>query len=119
MNIQLDPSFLQQNGSSQAAVKKLERAEQRDTFKSQLSEKIGNSTPQRKDEKLWDTCVEFESVFVGKLFDAMRKTVPKGEIMHGGHAEEIFEDFLYDEYAKITSKHSNIGIASMLYEQLG
>ncbi|HPI13490.1 MAG TPA: rod-binding protein, partial [Spirochaetota bacterium] len=47
-----------------------------------------------------------------------RKTVHKGEMLHGGFAEEIFEDMLYDEYALSLSKNSSIGIAGMLYDQL-
>ncbi len=38
--------------------------------------------------------------------------------MHGGFAEEIFEDMLYDEYALSLSKNSSIGLAKMVYDQL-
>jgi len=48
----------------------------------------------------------------------MRKTVDKSDWLHGGYAEEIFEDMLYDEYALQISKNSNLGMAKMLYEEL-
>lgn len=70
------------------------------------------------DRKLMDACVEMESLFVAKMLKEMRKTVHKGEMLHGGFAEEIFEDMLYDEYALSLSKNSSVGIAKMLYDQL-
>lgn len=71
-----------------------------------------------KDKKLWKACKEMESLFVGKMLKEMKKTVHKGELLHGGQAEEIFEDMLYDEYALQVSNNSKVGIASMLYDQL-
>ncbi len=71
-----------------------------------------------KDKKLWDTCVEMESLFVNKMFKEMRKTIHKSDWNHGGHAEEIFEDMLYDEYSLQVSKNSNLGLAKMIYEQM-
>lgn len=70
------------------------------------------------DKKLMDACLEMESIFVAKMIKEMRKTVHKGEILHGGHAEEIFEDMLYDEYALTLSKNSNLGLANMMYQEL-
>lgn len=125
MNLTLDPAFIAGNTENNSAIRKLKAVDEQKSasFKTELESKIAenenkNSTEKPRDKKLWDTCVDFESIFVGQLFDEMRKTVHKGGILHGGHAEEIFEDFLYDEYAKITSKNSNIGIAKMLYDQL-
>ncbi len=119
MNLQIDPSVLSKNAVSQSTIKKMEHAEKKSSFTEDLAEKIDSSKRDRpKDKELWNTCVEFESIFVSKLFSEMRKTVHKGGLIHGGRAEEIFEDFLYDEYAKITSQNSNIGIAKMVYEQL-
>ncbi|MDA3901585.1 MAG: rod-binding protein [Spirochaetes bacterium] len=77
-----------------------------------------NKNERPRDKKLWDTCIEFESIFVGQMLNEMRKTVHKGELLNGGHAEKIFEDLLYDEYAKSVSKNSDLGIAKMLYTQL-
>jgi flagellar protein FlgJ len=118
----IDPSFLQQGAQSHSVIRKLEEADNKRSFKAELKDEVEkNSVSNKKepiDKKLMDTCVDFESIFVKKLFDEMRKTVHKTGMINGGHAEEIFEDFLYDEYAKITSKNSNIGIAAMLYKQL-
>lgn len=70
------------------------------------------------EKKLWDTCVEVESLFVAKMFKEMRNSVDKTEWINGGFAEEIFEDMLYDEYALQLSKNSSIGMAKMIYEEM-
>jgi Rod binding domain-containing protein len=70
------------------------------------------------DKKLMNVCIEMESIFVARMLKEMKKTVPKGEMLHGGYAEEMFEDMLYDEYSMSVSKTSNLGLAKMLYSQL-
>lgn len=72
----------------------------------------------RQEKKLWDTCIEMESLFVGKMLKEMRNSVPKNEWLHGGFAEDIFQDMLYDEYAMKLSKNSKLGIGSLLYDEL-
>ena len=71
------------------------------------------------DKKLMNTCVEMESILVGKMLKEMRSTLHKEEsLLYGGMAEDIFEDMLYDEYALSMSKNSSMGLAKMLYNQL-
>jgi peptidoglycan hydrolase FlgJ len=89
-----------------------------DTLRSGGSAPTGNTKHQKLEKRLWDTCIEMESLLVGKMLKEMRKTVPKTEWMHGGFAEEIFEDMLYDEYAMNLSRNSNLGMAKMLYDEL-
>ena len=69
--------------------------------------------PYRK--KLFDASVEFESMFVKLMLNQMRKTVEKQNMIHGGYAEDIFEDMLYDEYSKEISKNESLGIAEQIY----
>jgi len=52
------------------------------------------------------------------MMKEMRKTVEKTGWINGGHAEEIFEDMLYDEYSLDISRNSNLGLAKMLYEDM-
>ena len=73
---------------------------------------------QHDDKRLRDSCVEMESIFVGKMLKEMRKTVHKSDWLHGGYAEEIFEDMLYDEYALNISRNSKLGLADMLYKEM-
>jgi len=72
--------------------------------------------PYRK--KLFDASVEFESMFVKLMLNQMRKTVEKQNMIHGGYAEDIFEDMLYDEYAKEISKNESLGIAEQIYSSM-
>lgn len=69
-------------------------------------------------KRLMDACIEMESLFVARMLKEMRKTVPKSEWLHGGFAEEIFEDMLYDEYALSLSRNANLGLAKMLFNEL-
>lgn len=73
---------------------------------------------ERQKQKLMEACRDMESLFVAKMLKEMRNSVPKNEWIHGGQAEEIFEDMLYDEYSKSISNNSNLGIANMLYREL-
>ena len=73
---------------------------------------------EKRSKRLMDACVEAESLFVGQMLKQMRSTVTKGELLHGGQTEEIFEDMLYDQYALSMSKTANLGIAKMMYQQL-
>ena len=70
------------------------------------------------DEKLMDTCIEMESLFVAQMFKEMRKSVGKSDWIHGGFAEEVFQDMLYDEYSLMVSKNSRLGLAKMLYDEM-
>lgn len=90
-------------------------------FQSVLDETIdGLAKKETKpvDRRLMDACVEMESLFVARMLKEMRKTVHKGEWMHGGFAEEVFEDMLYDEHAMTLSKTSNLGLAKLIYNEL-
>ena len=90
------------------------------SFESELRSAIDSPVNKKKpaDEKLWNACVEAESLFVGKMLKEMKSTVHKSEWLHGGYAEEIFEDMLYDEYALSVSRNSDFGMAKMLYQEL-
>ncbi len=69
-------------------------------------------------DKLREACVDFESIFIKQMLDSMKKTVNKTGLVDGGFAEEIYQDMLYDEYAKEMAQTANLGIADMMYKQL-
>ena len=72
--------------------------------------------PQRL--KLYEAAKEFESFFVEKTFKEMTKNIEKGEMFHGGPAEEMFEEQLLTERVKELSKQAQFGLAEMMYKQL-
>lgn len=63
-------------------------------------------------------CIEFEAIFISKLFEGLRKTVDKSGFITGGRAEEIFEDMLYNEYARKMAERQTLGIAEMMYKRM-
>ncbi|WP_258075045.1 rod-binding protein [Brachyspira murdochii] len=55
---------------------------------------------------------------INQMLKEMRKTVDKSGLIDGGMAEQIFEDMLYDEYAKEFSKTKTFGLADIIYNQM-
>jgi Rod binding domain-containing protein len=68
-------------------------------------------------EKLREACEGFESIFIQKLWEQMRKTVPKEGYLHSKD-EETYQSLFDVELAKKMSSAGGIGLADMLYEQL-
>ncbi|HNX24922.1 MAG TPA: rod-binding protein [Spirochaetota bacterium] len=108
-------------GRIKSAENSLNKMNTNDTFETELKSAVKQTDPMKMDKthkKLWDTCIEAESLFVGKMLKEMKKTVPKNEWLHGGQAEDIFEDMLYDEYSLKMSKNYNFGMAKLLYDEM-
>lgn len=70
------------------------------------------------EEELLEACKEFEAYFVEQMFKAMRATVPKSESSTSASALDMFEDNLYQEYAKQTAESGQLGLAQQLFEQM-
>jgi flagellar protein FlgJ len=71
-----------------------------------------------KTDKLYEQCVELEIFLVKTLISSMRNTVQKSGLINEGYAGKMYEDMLYDEYAKDFAKNSNFGMAEMAYLEL-
>ncbi|MDR1932622.1 MAG: rod-binding protein [Spirochaetales bacterium] len=102
MSITIDSAMLSYNESRFGALANAER-------------KLKGGEAELK--KLRQAGEDFEAIFIKQMLDAMRKTLPKGGLIDGGMAEEIFEDLLYEERAKIMAKTGSLGIADMIYNQ--
>ncbi|AEJ61691.1 Flagellar protein FlgJ [Spirochaeta thermophila DSM 6578] len=74
--------------------------------------------PRKEDPKLKEATEEFEALFVKMMVDQMRKGVPRSGLLEKNMAEEVFEDMLYDEYARLMAKSTRFGLAEMLYKEL-
>ncbi len=74
--------------------------------------------PMDKNSKLYKACVDFESLFIKQMLDVMRKSVKKEGLLDGGMKEEIFQDMLYDEYAKKMAETAQFGLAETIYRQV-
>lgn len=74
-------------------------------------------SPEAREKKLREACEGFESVFIQKMWQEMRNTIPKGGLMHG--KEERFWQDMYDqELSKSMTSAGGIGLADMMYAQL-
>ena len=69
-------------------------------------------------DRLMEACRDFEALFLKQMLNTMRDTVEKSGLLDGGFAEQIYEDMLYDEYAKKMADTARFGIAEMLYNQM-
>ena len=71
-----------------------------------------------KEDKLYQLCLELETFLVKNLLTSMRNTVQKSGLVEEGFAGKMYEDMLYDEYAKDFTKNANFGLAEQAYRQL-
>ena len=71
-----------------------------------------------EDQKLREATVDFETLFIKQMLDSMKKTVTKSGLLDGGMGQDIFEDMLYDEYAKKMAQTADLGISDMMFNQL-
>jgi len=71
-----------------------------------------------KNDILYQKCLELETFLVKNLLTTMRNTVQKSGLIDEGFAGKIYEDMLYDEYAKDMTKNSGFGLAEHAYRQL-
>ncbi len=74
--------------------------------------------PVDRTSELYKACVDFEALFVKQMLDVMRKTVQKDGLLNGGASEEIFQDMLYDEYARKMAETAQFGLSDLIYRQV-
>jgi flagellar protein FlgJ len=71
-----------------------------------------------KNDKLYQLCLELETFLVKNLLTSMRNTVQKTGLVDDSFAGKMYEDMLYDEYAKDFTKNASFGLAEQAYRQL-
>ena len=74
-------------------------------------------SPEAKDKKLREACEGFESIFIQKMWQEMRKSVHQTTLLHGKE-EQFWQDMYDQELAKKMTSAGGIGLANMMYEQL-
>ena len=74
-------------------------------------------TPEQKERKLREACQGFESIFIQKMWQQMRATLPQGGLLHS-RDEKMWQDMYDQELAKSMAGAGGIGLADMMYEQL-
>ena len=71
-----------------------------------------------RNSELFEVCVELETLLIKNLLNGMRSTVQKSGFIDTGFAGEVYEDMLYDEYAKSYARNAGFGFAEMAYREL-
>jgi len=79
---------------------------------------LNHNEPIDKTDKLYNLCLELETFLVKNLLTGMRNTVQKSGLIEEGFAGKMYEDMLYDEYAKDLTKNAGFGLAEQAYRQL-
>ncbi|MDR2434086.1 MAG: rod-binding protein [Treponema sp.] len=71
-----------------------------------------------KTDKLYEQCLELETFLVKNLISSMRGTIQKSGLIDEGFAGKMYEDMLYDEYAKDFTRNAGFGLAEQAYLEL-
>jgi flagellar protein FlgJ len=71
-----------------------------------------------KSDPLYEQCLELETFLIKNLIAGMRKTIQKSGLINEGFAGKMYEDMLYDEYAKEYAKNAGFGLAEQAYLEL-
>jgi flagellar protein FlgJ len=74
--------------------------------------------PIDKEDQLYQLCLELETFLVKNLLTSMRNTVQKSGLVDDSFAGKMYEDMLYEEYAKDFTKNAGFGLAEQAYRQL-
>jgi Rod binding domain-containing protein len=77
-----------------------------------LAAKSGNH------DRIRESSVEFESVFLSAMLAPMFETVSTDGPFGGGEAEETWRSLLAEQYAGSISRAGGIGIADSVFQQL-
>jgi len=83
-----------------------------------MAETRAMNEPIDKSDKLYQLCLELETFLVKNLLTSMRSTVQKSGLIDEGFAGKMYEDMLYDEYAKDFTQNASFGLAEQAYRQL-
>jgi peptidoglycan hydrolase FlgJ len=102
----------------------IKRAENQNTLFSQLTaknlegmrnqSKFGQLDSEKDMEKV---ARDFESVFVNKLLESMRKAVPKSGLLDSS-ALDMYQSMMDQEMAKNMSERKGMGLGEMVYKDL-
>ncbi len=82
-----------------------------------LKERLANKGDEAAARKLKDACQGFESIFLQKIWEQMRKNVGKEGFLHS-RDEESYQSMFDQELARKMAEAGGIGLADMLEQQL-
>ena len=87
-------------------------------LKQQVDRLRGDITPgQGLQQKLRKACTDFEAVFISKMWEQMRATVPKEGYLHSPQ-EDMYRSMFDRDFAEKMASDGGIGLGDMMYSQL-
>ncbi|MDR3641469.1 MAG: rod-binding protein [Humidesulfovibrio sp.] len=72
---------------------------------------------QGSQQKLRKACADFEAVFLSKMWEQMRATIPKGDPLHSPQ-EDMYRSMFDRDFSEKLASDGGIGLGDMLYKQL-
>ena len=88
-----------------------------DTEKSRLNALSNSQDQALKEKELRKAAEGFEAIFIQKMWDEMRSSLPKNG-MHYSKEEEYWQSMYSQELGKSMASAGGIGLADMMVEQL-
>lgn len=74
---------------------------------------------EQDDKKLKEACQDIEAIFIYKMLQQMRATIPEGGFLSESSATRIYRDMLDEAYSReMARSRDNLGLGEMLYRQL-
>ena len=61
---------------------------------------------------------DFEAVFLSQMLSHMFAGVETGGPFGGGHAEEVFQSVMVDEYGKMMARSGGVGLADSVMNEI-
>jgi len=77
-----------------------------------------NVPPIVQNMELFEVALELETILVQNMIRSMRNTVERSNLIDTGFAGEVYEDMLFEEYARIVTRNASFGFAEMVYREL-
>lgn len=74
-------------------------------------------TSQKKEIALQEICQKFESIFVQKMFQEMRKTVPKTGYIQKDFSMNIYQEMFDKQVAQEMANRHHLGLSKALFEE--
>lgn len=80
-----------------------------------IAQKIGSGV--QKDADLQSAAQDFEAIFLHKMLESMRKTVPKSGLLES-FSSDMYQSMFDEELANEMAKRGEVGLANMMYKEL-
>jgi|GEM_PF-732259 len=97
-----------------AAVTPASFAEQLATPRPVDDRTLGAAVPAKERAAITKTASQYESMFIGQMFNEMWSTVEVDPEFGGGHGEEMFRSMMVDEYGKKAISRGGFGLAAQV-----